>query len=130
MLILLCAVQTATAAATIAAITVEVSNIPKVFISRLRIGFIPRGTQAHSESMCMSRGINLVGLNRWQSGDTGDSTPGACALGSVDHHGCRQKMSGGNCALKTWQTSGELRAERRCFWSVSDACPETARRGS
>lgn len=29
----------------------------------------------------MSRGINLVGLNRWQSGDTGDSTPGACALG-------------------------------------------------
>lgn len=36
----------------------------------------------------MSRGISLVGLNRRQGGDTGDSTPGSCAVGSVNHHDC------------------------------------------
>ena len=30
----------------------------------------------------MSRGISLVGLNRRPGGDTGDFTPGSCALDS------------------------------------------------
>lgn len=49
---------------------------------------MPRGTQADSEWLCMSRGINLVGLNRRESGATGDSTPGSCALDRASRYRC------------------------------------------
>ncbi len=37
----------------------------------------------------MSRGISLVGLNRWQGGNTGDSTSVQCALDSRSDRCCR-----------------------------------------
>lgn len=62
----------------------------------------------------MSRGINLVGLNRRQDGDTGDSTPGSCAVGSVNHDDCSPRVSIGAGAFHGWQTPVELHAEQGC----------------
>lgn len=47
---------------------------------------MPRGTQADSEWLCMSRGINLVELSCRESGATGDSTPGSCALDKASRY--------------------------------------------
>ena len=78
----------------------------------------------------MSRGVNLVGLNRWQGGDTGDSTSVQCALDSRSHRRCGLAGAIGVDPSERLKAPGEIRAARPGSGGVAERFPAAARRGS
>jgi len=78
----------------------------------------------------MSRGISLVGLNRWQGGDTGDSTSVQCVLDSKRHRPCGWTEAIGVGASEKLKAPGEIRAAQPGSGGVAWRFPAAARRGS